>query len=284
MFRLIPMAIVVSKLLKTISEPVQEAVEKTTANIAENENAEKIIKKRFKDTTVYLDSNIFMDFNYDNIFDYMIENKVKVTILKSQYDEMLNLRKKYNKSKTNQAKILMPQLTLALNRVEKLLDNTKSNIKDIGFNSDKNAYADIDFINAILKKLQKDKSVVFVTQDRDLRTRLKTMIKDDKKISKKNINIFKADEFIEYIGAIEILTNNKKNLSFTKLSKPSKNNVEERKIIEEIELFEKQQLQNKNEIINTSNKSVSDYFIKEKDETDLSDIIKAISNIIKKYD
>lgn len=168
------------------------------------------IKKKFKNSRVYLDSNIFMDFKFDNIFDYMINNKVKVTIIKSQYDEMINLRKKYKDSKTNKAKSLLPQLTLAFNRVEKLLDNTKSNIKDIGFDSEKNAYADIDFIKVILNKLKKDKSIVFVTQDRDLRTRLKTMIKEDKKISKKNVNIFKADEFIVWVNIIEnIIDDNK---------------------------------------------------------------------------
>jgi len=165
------------------------------------------IKKKFKGSKVYLDSNIFMDFKFDNIFDYMIDNKVNVSIVKSQYDEMINLRKKYKDAKTNKAKSLLPQLTLALNRVEKLLDNTKSNIKDIGFDSDKNAYADIDFIKIILSKLKKDKSIVFVTQDRDLRTRLKTMIKEDKKISKKNVNIFKADEFINWVNIIENIVN-----------------------------------------------------------------------------
>jgi hypothetical protein len=73
---------------------------------------------------------------------------------------MINLRKRYKSSKTNKAKILIPQLTLALNRVEKLLDNTKSNIKDIGFDSEKDAYADVDFIKAILKKLKTDVTII----------------------------------------------------------------------------------------------------------------------------
>jgi len=169
--------------------------------------AEEIIKT-LKDSAIYIDSNIFMDFEFNNIFEYIIKNKIEIVILKSQYDEMINLRNKHKSSETDIAKTLIPQLTLALNRIEKLLDNTESNIKDIGFDSDKNAYADVDFIKEILKKLKEEKSILFITQDRDLRTRLKTMIKDDKEISKENIYIFKANEFIEYVSKdINIETN-----------------------------------------------------------------------------
>jgi len=169
--------------------------EKTISSTEKDE-----LRTKMENKSIYLDSNIFMDSKYENIFEYLIENKIKVNILKSQYDEMVNLRKKLKNDESEKAKLLKSKLSLALKRIEELIDKTESNIQDIGFDSDKNAYADIDFIKTILKKLKKEESVIFVTQDRDLRIRLKTMIKDNKEINQENINIFDAEEFIEYVN------------------------------------------------------------------------------------
>ena len=188
-----------------VDETVKEAVVQEVLSIPMSQEAKKKIEKRFRKTIVYVDSNIFMDFNFDNIFEYFNKNNTKIVILKSQYDELINLRKRYKNERSDRAKAIRPQLTMALNRVEKLIDNTQSQIKDIGIESDKNSYADPVFIKSILKKLKKGKSVIFITQDRDLRTRLKSMTKEDRKIDTQNINIFKADEFIDYVNIMENL-------------------------------------------------------------------------------
>jgi predicted nucleic acid-binding protein len=192
-----------------VDESVKEAVVQEVLSIPMSQEAKNKIEKNFRKIMIYVDSNIFMDFNFDNIFEYFNKNNSKIIILKSQYDEMINIRKKLkaesNSYSEKALKAKRAQITMALNRVEKLIDNTQSQIKDIGLESDKNSYADPVFIKTILKKLKKGKSVIFITQDRDLRTRLKSMIKEDKNIDVQNINIFKADEFIDYVNIMENL-------------------------------------------------------------------------------
>lgn len=128
--------------------------------------------KSLEDKVIYIDSNIFMDEKFIDILINFEKYQLNIIIPKEQYDELYNIKQKSEDSKQKKArdafKIIETFLDLNILHIENINENTNN----------KNAYADIVFINRINQHIQNKENIVFFTDDADLRIRVKSMNKD----------------------------------------------------------------------------------------------------------
>ncbi|WP_428023938.1 type II toxin-antitoxin system VapC family toxin [Arcobacter sp.] len=141
-------------------------------------DSEKFIK-RFKNDIVYFDSNIYMEKTFTPLFEYMISNpksikqlEFKLIMPEIQYQEIYNLKKSENDTKAYGAR-------RAFYNIEKLQELELLVIEGLEVSSNKKAYADPEFIKCILNHIQNHENVIFLTEDRDLKIRLRNIIKKD---------------------------------------------------------------------------------------------------------
>lgn len=124
-----------------------------------------------KNTTIYVDSNIFMNEKADYFFE-TLENGHMLIVPKEQYNELYNLKNSENSEKAYKARN-------AFKIIEQLLDNNILQIENLNDNTKKESYADPIFIKSILTKLENNNNVILITEDTDLRIRLKNAIKEN---------------------------------------------------------------------------------------------------------
>lgn len=125
--------------------------------------------KSIEDKLIYIDSNVFMDEKFKNILENFEEYKLNIVIPKEQYDELYNLKQSNDGEKSKKARD-------AFKSLENLLDLKILKIEDINQEHvNSNAYADAVFINKIAQNIKDNKSVVFFTDDADLRIRVKSL-------------------------------------------------------------------------------------------------------------
>lgn len=117
-----------------------------------------------EDEIIYIDSNIFMDERTDFFFSSLDENN-KVFIPRVQYNELYKLKSSDEGGKAKRARD-------AFRKIEELFDKKIITIEDLS-GKNKETYADEAFIKLILEDLKNSKKVAFITDDRDLRLRLK---------------------------------------------------------------------------------------------------------------
>lgn len=159
--------------------------------------------KKFIDTldnaTVYIDSNIYMDERFVKLFELLLKCKVDILLLEVQYQEIYGCKKSDIPEQAKSAR-------RAFNFIDKLQEKEILTIEGLGIQSEKKAYADPELIERIIKDLKQDKNVVFITEDKDLKIRLRGQIKKENLESEK-IVIFGHEqmEFLELLNKIEIL-------------------------------------------------------------------------------
>lgn len=121
---------------------------------------------KLRSQIVILDSNIYMNESYENIFNFLIFNRINnILMTQQQYDEISNK----DGFGSRQAKRII-ELLSKLNLIT---------IHNITQNSNRNAYADIELINYIREFSFKNHNVLFVTDDRDLSIRTLQLVKQD---------------------------------------------------------------------------------------------------------
>jgi hypothetical protein len=154
---------------------------------------------------IYIDSNIFMGSETSNdeyditevLFDYLYYHNVNIILFKEQYSEIYKL--KQNKENKNSSFLARR----AFKRIEQLLNLEKLTIDDLDIENLSKSYADPIFIKKIISDIKNNKKVVFITEDADLRIRLKSQIKQQK-LNKDNLEIYSLAD-IEFLN-ISILS------------------------------------------------------------------------------
>jgi rRNA-processing protein FCF1 len=141
-----------------------------------------------EDEVIYIDSNIFMDEEAIYFLDSLNE-KNKVIVPKEQYNELYKLKSSDDKERAYRARS-------AFRKIEELYDKKIIKIEDLTNLHKEDSYADPVFIRLILEDIKKKIKVVFITEDRDLRLRLK--IETDKNSSYTNyLTIYTLEDVLE---------------------------------------------------------------------------------------
>ena len=148
----------------------QEQEERERLKDIENDKSNHYLMQqlinRLGNQIIILDSNIYMNESYENIFNFIMFNRIKnIFMTQQQYDEISN---KYG-FESRQAKRI----------IELLSKSNLITIHNITQNSDRNAYADIELINYIREFSSKNHNILFVTDDRDLSIRTLQLVKQD---------------------------------------------------------------------------------------------------------
>ena len=123
-----------------------------------------------------VDSNIWMNPEYDEFFsslEWVMERFSSIISMPSkQFDEIVNLKNlPYGNPKSKLARC-------ALGRIEYFQNRSLIRIVPMGFNAEKNAYADPDIIEILVDSLAKYTAMTLVSDDRELRIRANQILKD----------------------------------------------------------------------------------------------------------
>ena len=120
------------------------------------------------DEIIYIDSNILMN-EKSTSFLFSLNESNKIVVPKEQYNELYKLKNSEDKDIAHKAR-------QAFRNLEELYDKKIAVIENLENSSQQDSYADPIFIKCILKDIKNNNKVVFVTEDRDLRLRLKIAI------------------------------------------------------------------------------------------------------------
>jgi len=164
----------------------------------DDEKKYSYINARFSENeVVYIDSNIFMDEEATYFLDSLNE-KNKVIVPKEQYNELYKLKSSDDEQRAYKARN-------AFRKIEELYDKKIIKIEDLSNLHKEDSYADPVFIRLILQDIKNNVKVAFITEDRDLRLRLK--IETDKNSSYSNyLTIYTLEDVIEQESTRKIET------------------------------------------------------------------------------
>lgn len=178
------LVIIVRKIYRIKKQKDKEA-KNASENSYENDFF-NLLFKQLKDKKLYVDSNIFMaepNKAIDRFFnEFATYDNIKITMPTEQYEEIYNLKRSVEETSSKAARD-------AFRRIEKLVDSKSidiRNLKDMPANS--SSYADPIFIKMIIEDLKSEKQMYFITEDKDLKIRLKSQI-ELKKLNENNIVI-----------------------------------------------------------------------------------------------
>jgi hypothetical protein len=151
----------------------QEENEQTILEI--NSYFEKYILK----DTILLDSNIWMNPDYESFFitlrEQLKNQDKKLVLYGPQFDEICNIKKR-----TGYRTIQNRLSRLAINRIEEFQINNLLKIKPLTIDAEKRAYADPLIIKMVLGLLDNNEKVVFISDDKELRIRMRGFSEEKK--------------------------------------------------------------------------------------------------------
>lgn len=155
----------------------------------DDEEKYSYINAKFSENEViYIDSNIFM-YEEATYFLDSLNEKNKVIVPKKQYNELYKLRSSDDEKRAYKARN-------AFRKIEELYDKKIIKIEDLSNLQKEDSYADPVFIRLILEDIKNNVKVAFITEDRDLRLRLKVEI--DRNSSYTNyLHIYTLEDIIE---------------------------------------------------------------------------------------
>lgn len=128
-----------------------------------------------------IDSNIWMDPNYDIYFDVLnlvcTHENYKIVLYGVQFDEIVNIKKKtkFNAENDDRNK----RARLAIRRIELLQKQGLLDIRPITINAEPNAYADPLILKLILTSAKKQINGSLITNDKELRIRARQLLSDN---------------------------------------------------------------------------------------------------------
>lgn len=125
---------------------------------------------------VVIDSNIWMNYDYDDLFNslesYLSKSNNVIKIPQVQFDEIVNLKNlPYSNFKSKLARC-------ALSRIERLQNSNVIKIIPLGFDAEKDAYADPEIIKLLIKATDEYDNLLLITDDRELRIRANQLVSD----------------------------------------------------------------------------------------------------------
>ena len=164
----------------------------------DDEEKYSYINAKFSENEViYIDSNIFMNEEASYFLDSLNE-KNKVIVPKEQYNELYKLKSSDDEERAYKARN-------AFRKIEELYDKKIIKIEDLGNLDKEKSYADPVFIRLILQDIKNNIKVVFITEDRDLRLRLK--IETDKNsLYANSLTIYTLEDIVEQKSTRKIET------------------------------------------------------------------------------
>ena len=138
----------------------------------------KLLFEQLHNKILYIDSNIFMaqsNVGVERFFNEIQEYpNIYITMPTEQYEEIYNLKNSDIEVKAKPARN-------AFRIIEKLFDSKHLNIRELKDEPNKvKAYADPVFIKMITENLKEQKKVYFITEDKDLKIRLKSKVESEK--------------------------------------------------------------------------------------------------------
>ena len=159
----------------------------------------------FKNSILYIDSNVYMTEEANGFFIFISEDLFKIKnydiniiMLKEQYTEMYKIKK--NKDNQESAKSARDAFRL----IEELQEDGCITIENLDIESNAKSYADPILIKRIISHLKNNENVIFVTFDSDLKIRLREQIKQNnlnrnllKILSFKDIEFLDVEQLIE---------------------------------------------------------------------------------------
>lgn len=177
--------VIIARKIYRIKEQKDKEEKNAYANSYEDEFF-NLLFEQLKNKKLYVDSNIFMaepseaiDRFFSEFADY---DSIKITMPTEQYEEIYNLKRSDFKSSSKAARD-------AFRRIEKLVDSKHIDILDLkDMPDDSSFYADPIFIKMIIEDLKNENQVYFVTEDKDLKIRLKSKIESEQ-LNENNIII-----------------------------------------------------------------------------------------------
>ena len=129
--------------------------------------------------TITIDSNIWMNIGYDAFFitlrDIIISNKKQLNLYGPQFDEICNIKKK-----TQYGEIQNKLARCAISRIDEFQNNDLLNIEPMTLDAERGVYADPLIIELIIKLLHNGEKVCFITDDIELKIRVKALAKSFK--------------------------------------------------------------------------------------------------------
>lgn len=155
---------------------------------------------------VVIDSNIWMNYDYDDLFNslelYLSKSNHVIKIPQVQFDEIVNLKNlPYGNVKSKLARC-------ALSRIERLQNSNVIKIIPLGFDAEKDAYADPEIIKLLIEATDEYKNLALITDDRELRIRANQLVSD----SNQNIQFQSIDglavqtEFKKYNDKVKFVS------------------------------------------------------------------------------
>ena len=135
-----------------------------------------------------IDSNIWMNENYDAFFDVLEEecnkNNYTLALFGPQFDEMTNIKKSsdYGDDRNRRARI-------AINRIETFQKIGRLNIKPVSVDSKKGAYADPLIVKLLTTQARNGLECTFISDDKELRVRVRQHLNDNAKGTWKIVEI-----------------------------------------------------------------------------------------------
>lgn len=153
-----------------------------------NDYFEEFVLKR----RIMIDSNIWMNLGYDaffiTLYDQIKSHDEQIELYGPQFDEICNIknRTKYKSFQNSSARC-------AINRIEEFQLRDLLVIKPLTVDAEKGAYADPLIIKLILNFTKNDEKVVFISDDIELRIRMRGLSED----KKSNCFVLSGQELIE---------------------------------------------------------------------------------------
>ncbi len=109
----------------------------------------------------------------DRLFtELRMEEKIKIKMPTEQYEEIYTLK---NSSDETKAKFARD----AFRRIEELVDSGNLKLPKLSDKPMSNSYADPAFIKAIIEDIKNGQRVFFITEDKDLKIRLKSKMEQE---------------------------------------------------------------------------------------------------------
>jgi hypothetical protein len=146
--------------------------------------------EKLKNTKIIIDSNIYMNDKYNELFDFFIKYQIQILMTPLQYDEIKNIKKSDKDEKTKYA------ARNAMRIITKLSKKKVLKIINKNFESNEKAYADPEIFK-YARNFAKKHPVLVVTNDMDLINNLIHIPNNP------NIEVFDGDDFEKLIKELK---------------------------------------------------------------------------------
>jgi ABC-type multidrug transport system fused ATPase/permease subunit len=149
--------------------------------------------EKLKNTKIIIDSNIYMNDRYNELFDFFIKYQIQILMTSLQYDEIKNIKKSDKDENTKYA---------ARNAMRIITELSKKKVLKIinkNFESNEKAYADPEIFKYALHFAKKH-PVLVVTNDMDLINNIIHILNNP------NIEVFDGDDFEKLINKLNFIS------------------------------------------------------------------------------